>query len=84
MSRSFYNIVEELEEHDPGEHRQAVEVAVEPLVLAHDVARGLDDAAEALRGGGWLRVLLAISLRFTIRFRDHKFKLLRYGVLTHT
>ena len=29
-------VVEELEEHDPGEHRQAVEVAVQPLVLAHD------------------------------------------------
>ena len=44
-------VVQELEEHDPGEHRQAVEVAVQPLVLAHDVAGGLDEAAEAT--GRW-------------------------------
>ena len=41
-------VVEELQEHDPGEHRQPVEVAVQPLVLAHDVARGLDEAAKRL------------------------------------
>ena len=46
-------VVEELQEHDPGEHRQAVEVAVQALVLAHDVAAGLDEAAEPLgRGTG--------------------------------
>ena len=44
-------VVEELEKHDPGEHGQAVEVAVEALVLAHDVAGGLDEAAEGLGGG---------------------------------
>jgi hypothetical protein len=44
-------VVEELEEHDPGEHRQAVEVAVEALVLAHDVAGRLDEAAQTLGGG---------------------------------
>ncbi len=47
-----FEIVEELEEHDPGQHRQAVEVAVEALVLAHDVARGFQEGAEGLRGGG--------------------------------
>ena len=47
-----FEIVEELEEHDPGQHRQAVEVAVEALVLAHDVARGFEERAEGLRGGG--------------------------------
>ena len=40
-------VVEELQEHDPGEHRQPVEVAVEPLVLAHDVARGLERGCRA-------------------------------------
>ena len=36
-------IIEELEEHDPSEHRQPVEVAIQPLVLAHDVARGFQE-----------------------------------------
>lgn len=44
-------VVQEFQEHDPGQHRQAVEVAVQPFVLAHDSARGLDDAVEPLRGG---------------------------------
>ena len=44
-------IVEELQEHDPGEHRQTVEVAIESFVLAHDVARRLDQAAELLGSG---------------------------------
>ena len=48
----LFHVVEELEEHDPGEHRQAIEVAVEALVLAHDVARGLEQAAEGLGSGG--------------------------------
>ena len=34
-----FKVVEELEKHHPGEHRQPVKVAVEPLVLAHDVTR---------------------------------------------
>ena len=38
-------VVEELQEHDPGQHRQPVEVGREALVLAHDVARGLDQGA---------------------------------------
>ena len=46
----LFQIVQELEEHDPGEHGQTVEIAVEPFVLAHDVARGLDEAAELLGG----------------------------------
>ena len=50
-SRDLLHVVQELQEHDPGEHRQAVEVAVEALVLAHDVAAGLDEAAELLGGG---------------------------------
>ena len=47
------HVVEELQEHDPGEHRQPVEVAVQSLVLPHDVAAGLDDAAQLLGGGLW-------------------------------
>jgi hypothetical protein len=39
----LFHVVEELEEHDPGEHRQAIEIAVEPFVLAHDVATGFND-----------------------------------------
>jgi hypothetical protein len=39
------------------EHRQPVQVAVEPFVLAQDIAGGLDEAAEALGGGVELRGL---------------------------
>ncbi len=41
-------VVEKLEEHDPRQQRQAVEVAVQPLVLPHDVAGGLEQTAEGL------------------------------------
>ena len=46
----LFQVVEEFEEHDPGEKRQTVEVAIQPLVLAHDVARGLEKAPKHLRG----------------------------------
>src|SRR5258706_218467 len=36
------------------EHRQTVEGAVEAFVLAHDVARGFQERAEGLGGGGLL------------------------------
>ena len=55
-------VVEELQEHDPGEQRQAVEVAVQPLVLAHDVARGLEEAAERLGGGHAAAAVCAVLL----------------------
>ena len=45
------HVVDELEEHHPDQHRQAVQVAGEPFVLPHDVPTGLDDAAELLRCG---------------------------------
>ena len=32
------HVVKELEEHDPGKHREPVNVTGKPLVLAHDVA----------------------------------------------
>ncbi len=44
-------VVQEFQEHDPRQHRQAVQVAVQPLVLAHDPAGRLDNAVEPLRGG---------------------------------
>ena len=50
---NLLQIVQELEEHDPGEHGQAVEVAVQPFVFAHDVARRLDERAELLGGRQW-------------------------------
>lgn len=33
-------------------HRQAVEIAIEPFVLSHDVAGGFEECAEGLGGGG--------------------------------
>jgi hypothetical protein len=42
------HIVEELKEHDPCEHGQAVEVCAQALVLAHNVAAGLDEATYGL------------------------------------
>ena len=54
-------VIEELQEHDPGEQRQPVEVAVQPLVLAHDVAGGLEEAAE-----GWA-VVAAGGRRLSVR-----------------
>jgi hypothetical protein len=44
-------VVEELEEHHPGEQRQAIHVAVEPLVLAQDLAGGADQRREVFAGG---------------------------------
>jgi hypothetical protein len=41
-----FQVIQEFQEHDPSEHRQAVEVAIQPLVLAHDVARGFQECAE--------------------------------------
>ncbi len=46
------HIVQELEEHYPRQHGQPVQVAIQPLILAHDVAHRFDDAAKLLRGGG--------------------------------
>jgi hypothetical protein len=36
-------IIKEFEEHNPREHRQPVQVAIQPLVLAHDVACGFQE-----------------------------------------
>src|SRR5690606_34488687 len=42
----------------PGEEWEAVEVAVQPFVLPHDLACGLDERAEPLCGGHGLCDLL--------------------------
>lgn len=49
-----FEVVEELEKHDPRQQRQTAEIAVQALVLAHDVTRGFEEAAEGLGGGGLL------------------------------
>jgi hypothetical protein len=46
-----FEVVEELEEHHPGEQWQAVHVAIEALVLAQDLARGADQGREIVAGG---------------------------------
>src|SRR5690606_8566261 len=46
-------VVEELEEHHPSEQRQAVDVAVEALVLAQDLAGAADQRREVVARGQW-------------------------------
>ena len=53
VAEMVLEVIEKLQEHDPGQQRQAVEVAIEALVLAHDVARRLEQAAQGLGGGEW-------------------------------
>ncbi len=62
------HVVQEFEEEYPGEHGQAVQVAVEPFVLAHNVAHGFDDASELLRGGDGVEqwALAALSSRYPL------------------
>jgi len=40
---NLLHVVEEFQEHDPGEHGETVEIAVEPFILAHDIAARLYD-----------------------------------------
>lgn len=47
-----FKVIEVIQEHDPGEHRQAVGIAIEHFVLAHDVACGFQERAKQLGGGG--------------------------------
>ena len=42
-----FGVVEELEKQDPGEQGQTVEVAVQSLVLAHEVAGRFDEGGQA-------------------------------------
>src|ERR1019366_7467664 len=43
-------IIQEFQEHDPGQQRQPIEVPVQPLVLAHYGARGFQKGPERLCG----------------------------------
>src|SRR5213078_4835446 len=45
-------VIEELQEHDPGEHRQAVKVVVQAFIFSYDVFGGLEKRSERLGGGG--------------------------------
>ena len=45
-------VIEELQKHDPRQQRQPIQIAIQPLVLSHDVPRGLEQRAEGLGGGG--------------------------------
>jgi hypothetical protein len=64
------HVVKEFEKHDPGEHRQPVEVAVEPFVLGHDVAAGLHDGGQSLGGGEDLCVLLCACRELFFLFKE--------------
>jgi len=41
-------VIKELEEHDPRQHRETVNVTVQSLVFPHDVPCGLDEAPKLL------------------------------------
>ena len=41
-----FHVVEEFQEHDPGEHGQAVKVAIQALVFAHDVPARFHNTAQ--------------------------------------
>src|SRR5271165_6190923 len=43
-----FQIIKKFQEHDPGEQRQPVEIAIEALILAHDIACRLDHTPEGL------------------------------------
>src|ERR1039458_9413220 len=66
-----FQVMEVFQEHNPSEHRQAVEVAIEPLVLAHDVARGLQGCTERARFSIWRIHSIQPHSRFPL-FRDRK------------
>lgn len=53
-SAHLFHAAQKRQKDDPRQHGQAVEIAVEAFVLAHDVARRFDDAAQLLHGGGGL------------------------------
>ena len=39
-----FQVIEELQEHDPGEHRQAVQITIQTFVFSHDVPGGLEQS----------------------------------------
>jgi hypothetical protein len=52
-----FQVIQELQKHDPSEQWQAIQIAIQPLVLPHDVARGFEQGAEGL-GGGFFHLLI--------------------------
>ena len=46
-----FEVVEEFEEHHPGKQRQAVDIAVQPFVLAQDLACRADQGGQVVAGG---------------------------------
>jgi hypothetical protein len=50
-SHGRLQVVEELEEHHPGEQRQTIGVAIEALVLAQDLAGAADQGGQVFAGG---------------------------------
>ena len=64
------HVVQEFKKHDPREHRQPVEIAVEPLVLAHNIAAGLHDGGKPLCGGERLCVLLCACHELFFRLKE--------------
>lgn len=82
-------IVEKLEEHDPGEHGQTVEITVEPLVLPHDVARGLDQRTQLLSRRQWHTLPLCLCHKNDLaplisddKLQNQAAKLLRGGQMS--
>ena len=57
----LFHVIEELDEHDPGKHGQAVQVTVKALVFPHDILDGFDQAAEFLGSSDRLGGLLFTS-----------------------
>jgi hypothetical protein len=45
--------ITQFQEHHPGQQGQAVDIAVQALVLAQDVAGGLDERGKLLCGSLW-------------------------------
>ena len=41
-----FQVIEEFQEHDPREHRQAVQIPVQTFVFSHDVPGGLEKCSE--------------------------------------
>jgi hypothetical protein len=48
---NLLQVIEEFQEHDPGEHGEAVQVSAQSLVFPHDIPRGLNEASQLLGSG---------------------------------
>jgi len=59
-----FKIIKKFEKHDPCKQGQAVEVAIEPLVFAHNIACRFNQASQCLAGRQ--RRFAAVSLFFLV------------------